>query len=165
MQTDRIEVINKAPGACSEAELEAFIGMVLEGGEVSSIGLPARVRQSAVISFVRRNGALLAVGALKRPTSAHREEVSIGAGIELTDAEYPFELGWIFVSPQARGLGLSKALCRSLVSSRGSEGIFSTTRTENVSMQSTLQRCGFIAAGVEYQSTRGNYALRAFLTT
>src|SRR5690242_3659635 len=105
------KVTSKAPKDCSEVEIAAFVSLVLAGGEVIARGLEDRVRNAECISFLRDKVSLVGVAGLKRPSHNHRSEVSKWAGVSLPEESYPFELGWVFISPSARGQKLSLPLC------------------------------------------------------
>src|ERR1044072_7031842 len=105
------EVTPKAPKDCSEVEIAAFISLVLAGGEGVARGLEDRVRQAECRSFLRDKFSFVGVAGLKRPSHNHRSEVSRWSGVFLPEESYPFELGWVFILPSARGQKLSLPLC------------------------------------------------------
>ncbi|HWT20465.1 MAG TPA: hypothetical protein VN280_16235 [Variovorax sp.] len=145
-------VIAKASTDCSPEELRAFVAVVREGGEVNPNGLAERVRRARLLSFARENGQLVGVAGLKFPSINHRREVEHGSGARLAADAYPFELGWVFVSPTSRGGGKSLALCTELVKREPSSGMFATSRANNVAMHRTLAKLGFLRIGAEWQS-------------
>lgn len=144
------------PEECSPGELAQFVELVRAGGEVANKGLEDRIRGAASLIFLKN---LQAIAALKNPSAAYREKVSRMAAIPLEAADYPYELGWVFVTPSARGLGYSRDLVRAAVEQAHNAGIFATSRENNEPMHRALAKFGFKKVGVPYKSDRGNYNL------
>lgn len=163
MKTENSQIVAKAPAAFSDIEIADFVALVLAGGEVTPRGLEGRVRSAERIAFLRGNGCLLGVAGLKHPSQSHRSKVAAVSGEPLPSTEFPFELGWIFILPSARGRRLSLPLCRSLIDAAVTQGVFATSRTDNDGMHKTLSKLGFLPAGAAYPSPRGNHQLQAFL--
>ena len=151
-----------SPSSLHDAELDDFVSLVLAGGEVTRNGLRNRVLNAECITFLREGNCLLGVGGLKRPSARHRAEVEVGAGVNLASEEFPFELGWVFILPSARGRKLSGQLCRPLVAAAGSSGIFATSREDRVGMHATLLNMGFKRAGGEWPSVENKGKLFLF---
>ena len=105
---------------------------------------------------------LQAIAALKNPATEYREKVSKQAGIELDASDFPYELGWIYVAPPARGLGYSGELVRAAVARANGQGIFATSREDNTPMHRALLKFGFGRVGNPYKSDRGDYNLVVF---
>ena len=150
MNTSSSTVV-KSPSICTASELDDFVAFVLAGGEVNPVGLPQRVKDAQSLAFLRTGDCLIGVGGLKRPTKNHRDEVSSGAGVSLSEQDCPLELGWVFVLPSARG-GKSHLLCAPLVAAAKGAGVFATSRTGNKPMHATLKKLGFSCQGVEWPS-------------
>lgn len=157
------EVIWKVPKDCSEVEIADFVSLVLAGGEVTAHGLGDRVLRAECISYLRYKSCLVGVAGLKRPSQNHRSEVSRWSGLTLPEVSYPFELGWVFILPSARGKKLSLPLCTPLVEIAGSHGLFATSKTDNRGMHMTLQKLGFVSAGASYKSAHGDHRLQLFV--
>jgi GNAT superfamily N-acetyltransferase len=158
----RTDTIVKKPNEYSPGELEEFRKLVLAGGEVAADGLAARINQAAALAFVRAGRSVLGVAALKRPAASYRKSISSKAGVPLSQSAFPYELGWVFVSPKARGQGMSRKLVEALVSMATEAGLFATSRSNNVAMHRSLERCGFAPIGDLYYSDQGNHKLRLF---
>jgi hypothetical protein len=141
----------KPPNQCSPSELEEFVAFVLAGGEVASLGLAERVRKAHSLAYLKVGDCLVGVAGLKLPSEKHRNEVSSGAGINLSEELFPLELGWVFVLPSARG-GKSYRLCEPLVAAANGAGVFATSRAGNKPMHSTLEKLGFIRQGGAWPS-------------
>jgi hypothetical protein len=140
----------KTPDACAPPELNDFVSFVLAGGEVTPTGLLGRVQRAHSLAFLRSRECLIGVAGLKRPSDNHRNEVSVGSGVNLQTL-FPLELGWVFVLPSARG-GKSSALCGPLLEATANLGIFATSRSGNIAMHKTLEKYGFARVGKEWPS-------------
>src|SRR5229473_941554 len=160
---DFIRVVDLQPSACDQKTLDDFKALVLAGGEVTSTGLENRIRSAARLIFLKVCGCLCGVAALKRPERSYREHVSAQSRTPLPEAKYPFELGWVFVMPSARGRGFSNDLTRAALSAAGAAGIFATSRTNNTAMHTALAKFGFERAGEPYPSDRGDHKLQLFV--
>ena len=163
MKTGNLQIVAKAPAEFSDVEIADFVALVVAGGEVTPHGLEGRVRSAERIAFLRGNGCLLGVAGLKHPSQNHRDEVAALSGVPFPSKEFPFELGWIFIIPSARGCQLSLPLCRSLIEAVVTQGVFATSRTENGAMHRTLSKLGFLPVGAAYKSPWGNHQLQSFL--
>ena len=157
------ELIVKSPAEFSNAEMGFFIACVRAGGEVSIQGLAERIRNAAALVFAKAQGGFVGVAALKRPLSSYRNSVSSRCGVSLPAAEFPFELGWVFVSPEARSRGISLLLSEAALSQSGGAGVFATSRTDNIAMHRSLTKLGFSPAGNTYPSGRAKHLLQAFV--
>lgn len=152
----------KAPSACTALELSDFVALVLAGGEVTPDGLPKRVKEAHSLAFIRGGDGLIGVAGLKFPIKNHRMDVSTSAGIDLPEGDFPLELGWVFVRPNARG-GKSYPLCSALVNAVAEKGIFATSRANNTAMHSTLDKLGFKRAGDQWPSKQNGGNLTLFI--
>ncbi|MES2281069.1 MAG: hypothetical protein V4542_06620 [Pseudomonadota bacterium] len=141
----------KPPSECSDEEIEAFCALIVSAGEVTPQGLEGRVRGSALLCFLWHSGDLVGVAGLKHPSVNHRVEVETGSGEELDAAEFPIEIGWVYVRPEQRG-GRSMSLCTPLLERVRSVGVFATSRVDNRPMHSTLRKLGFKQSGCDWPS-------------
>jgi hypothetical protein len=158
-----VTLVTREPQECKGKELADFLALVIAGGEVAPKGLETRVRQARRLIFLYAGECLSGIAALKQPNEGYRSSVNRGAHIELKKEDYPFELGWVFVMPSARGRKYSIHLTRAAVDASAGKGIFATSRVENHAMHAALKGCGFSAAGETYASSRGVYKLQVFV--
>lgn len=158
-----IKVTTLKPRACDDKAIEDFIALVRAGGEVKSAGLGRRVRAAASLVFLEICCCVRGIAALKRPEQDYRKRVSLNSGIVLPEAKYPFEFGWVFVMPSARGRGLSLDLTQAALSVAGTAGVFATSHTGNAPMHKALEKCGFARLGRPYPSDRGQHKIQLFL--
>lgn len=154
---------SKSPSEFSSEEVGEFQQAVLEGGEVDPEDLGHRVVSARTLVLLREAEKLAAIAALKSPVPAYRARVSESAGVEIAVAHYPFELGWVYVYPFARGRKYSHAVSREALSKSEGRGIFATSKADNVAMHATLRRLGFAPAGTPYRSRRSERELHLFL--
>ena len=105
-----IEVTAHSPADCTEADLADFASLVLAGGEVSANGLPTRVANAKCLGFLRSDGLLVGVAGLKRPEMSYRNRIAASSKVAIAQDVLPFELGWVFIAPSARGAKLSLPL-------------------------------------------------------
>lgn len=156
-----IQVVTKLPAECAASEIQDFLALVRAGGEVVEAGLERRILAAECLVFLGLGCCLSGIAALKRPSSDHREEVSAASGIDLSD--FPFELGWIFIMPYARGRRFSKDLVKAALAHVPQSGVFATSRANNIRMHQTLRGQHFVEVGKSWESARGNYKLKLFI--
>lgn len=163
MTTAMAELTVKTFGDCSAPERGAFIAFVRAGGEVSIQGLVERISSAPALVFARLGGELVGVAALKQPQASYRRRVSSESAVPLPAAEFPYELGWLYVLPEARRKGLSLLLSQAALASSGGAGVFATSRTENLAMHRSLAKLGFVPAGKAFASGRGKHSVQVFV--
>jgi predicted GNAT family N-acyltransferase len=163
MNNPALKITAKSPSACSNVELGAFIAFVRAGGEVVVHGLADRIQSAAILVFAYIDGALVGVAALKKPQPSYRRSVSEKSGVPLSAENFPFELGWVYVSPNVRNQGLSLQLSQAVIEASGGAGVLATSRTDNEHMHSTLAKLGFESTGKTYSSGHGKHSLQLFI--
>jgi GNAT superfamily N-acetyltransferase len=151
-----------APAEFAESELREFEALVVEGGEVVADRLAARIRRASALLLMDDGfGLLNAIAALKHPADSYRAKLGRLTHVTLHSSEYPMELGWVFVSPGARGRGYSKMLVEAALARVQQAGLFATSRTDNKRMHAVLLGSGFTARA-EYESGRTRQRLTLF---
>jgi predicted GNAT family N-acyltransferase len=144
-----VQIIKK-PKECSKQELDEFIGLVVEGGQVNNHGIGDRVRDSFLLGFVySAEMKMIAIAAVKKPSETYKSEVFRKAKTLENPTIYFFELGWIYVSNSFRGQGISRNLCSELLIDI-KQSIFATTACDNAPMQRILMNLGFEKSGQPY---------------
>jgi hypothetical protein len=161
--TGPIQIVTRHFSDCLPAEIDDFKALVLAGGEVEPEGLEDRIRRAASLVFLYIGCCLCGVGALKLPNSAYRQGVSSKSKVPLPEHQFPYELGWVFVMPSARGRRFSNDLTRAALSKAGAGGVFATSWTNNEPMHAALRKCGFESAGEAWESERLDRSLQLFL--
>lgn len=152
-----------SPTEFEPEEIDDFVAFVLAGGEVAGAGLRERVMNAQCISFLRSDECLLGVAGLKSPEAGYRARVEENSKTNLSAAEFPYELGWVFILPSARDRKQSFPLCQPLITVAKDAGIFATSRTTLKGMHRTLEKLGFVRAGSEWPSKENDGSLALFL--
>ncbi len=142
------------PDECSTEELASFSRLVRQGNQVMGAGLETRVAEAAYLGFARFNERLVGVGALKVPRPAYQAKVFSAADVVDRIAGFRLELGWVFVLPEFRSLGIAQTLlCKLLAMDRGN-GIYATTRADNPVIHGILRHLRFETLGHPFLSSR-----------
>jgi len=129
----------KAPRDYSADDLAQFIKLVQDGGEVA-IGLINRIQTAKSLVMISHQDLVCAVAALKIPNMRYRQRVFAKSGMTKCGDLYTYELGWIFVTPEFRGRGLSTKLVRAGLTCAEGKSLFATTRSDNEPMQRVLKK-------------------------
>lgn len=145
-----IEIVARVPGEFSAGELARFSELVVEGGEVRGAALATNVVNARIVVMLMQAGTMRGVAALKRPQDSYRSKIVERTGVELSNSDYPFDLGYIYIQPGLQGRGLSHRLVASSLQHDDARGVFATVRTDNEPMRAALAKAGFVAAGVDY---------------
>ncbi|HEY8696894.1 MAG TPA: GNAT family N-acetyltransferase [Rhizomicrobium sp.] len=157
------KLYHKTPAECSPLERTEFATLVCKGGEVNAKGLDARISLAAQLVFLKQGTDLLGIAAIKNPLGGYRISVSKKSAVALPPAQFPYELGWVFVEETARGKGYSQALVKCALAPLAQAGVFATSRADNAPMHRTLAVFGFTAKGNTYPSIRKHYELKLFV--
>ena len=72
---DQRMVTVKKPSNCSSAELQDFAYLVLEGGEVTDLGLEERIRKAQSLVFLTEGNSINGIAAVKKPALSYRRGV------------------------------------------------------------------------------------------
>ena len=154
------DIVPKRPADCSDDELEAFEGLVKEGGEVAVGDLHRRIKKAEWFVFLFEEDRTLAgVAALKRPDDTYKKKVFRKARSPEPADNFTFEAGWIFVDEHFRGRKYSRILLEAVLALAGEEQVFATTRENNEPMRRTNLHCGLKESGSPYVSEEGDYSL------
>ncbi len=153
-----MDIHSKSPQECSIEELNEFKTLVLEGGQVSTQGLPERIKRAEKLIFVKDEGCV-GIGATKRPYDQYKNNVFKKAGVPSLAANYSLEVGWIYTSPSARGNGVGRKIMEFIVNAVGDSGCFATTRENNGVMRYLFEQYSFSMIGKKYASKNDDYSL------
>jgi predicted GNAT family N-acyltransferase len=153
-----MHIYSKLPHECSIDELNEFKAMVAEGGEVVAKGLLERIKRAESLIFVK-DVKCVGVGAIKRPYNKYKNKVFEKAGVPGRAVDYSLELGWVYISPSARGKGISHKIMEVIINAVGESGCFTTTREDNHAMHHLFARYSFSMLGEKYASVNGDYSL------
>lgn len=153
----------KKPAECSADELQSFKDFVLYGDEVEPEGLHDRIIAAKFLLFLKKDGSIKGVAAVKNPQDRYKSGVFAKAHAPDGPEGYCFELGWVFVDSSERGNRYSHDLVEKAISITNGQPIFATARNDNQPMHKALMKHGFKKGGVEYASSRGDHHLVLFL--
>lgn len=153
----KAKILVKNPNHCTDVELKSFEAMVMEGGEVSPLGLQRRISVAEKLIFIKDTN-LAAIGAIKNPMSDYKANVFKKACVSRAD-KYEFELGWLYVSSVARGKGYGRDLMKTISDTLASNPCFATTRKDNYLMHHLFEQYGFSRLGEPYKSANEEYSL------
>ncbi len=161
--TGPVQIVARKPSDCHDTEIGDFMALVLAGGEVKPQGLEGRIRSAVSLVFLTVGCCLCGVAGLKLPEASYRKRVSSNSTIALPEHQFPYELGWVFIMPSARGRRFSVDLTRTALASAGTDGVFSTSRTDNPDMHATLAKFQFVPAGKSWASDRDDHKVQLFV--
>ncbi len=146
----RYDVVD-GPGA-QPSEIEMFARVVQTGGAVDEryVRLGLR-RDGAKLLMARIANEVVGVSALKIPLQTYRAgiESKEKSGYPLPLAQFPYELGYVAVSPDFGGRGIATTLIEKVIEQSDGSGLFATT--SNAAMKDTLlPRAGFKRVGASW---------------
>lgn len=148
---DKYFIEVESPKDCSKTELRAFAKLVREGGEVDD-EVEGRIREAFKLGFVKYDGKIVGIAALKRRPLPYRKARFLDAATDLDPADYPIELGWIYMQPRHRKKGQTQRLLDALFEREESSGVYTTVRTLNAAMLAILPHYRFVKEGRDYPS-------------
>jgi hypothetical protein len=97
------------------------------------------------------------------PESDYINEIFDKAMVDFNPSNYVFELGYVFVESPYRNQKIASILCSELIHKFDKEHLFSTTRTDNLGMQSILNSFGFAPSGISYLSMTKTRLLQLYI--
>jgi len=157
-----VEIVAGKPAEFTDAERASFIELVRAGGEVGGQVLERNIASAQALVFLRQEGQVRGIAAVKCPLLSYRKRIGRSAKAELSDADFPYELGYIFIVPAARGQKLSGPLVAKALELVPGSGVFATARIDNRAMRAALLKAGFRTAGERYGG-RGSRTLQVFV--
>lgn len=130
-----------------------------QAGEIGDNGLATNIRTAKALVFGRLAGKVLGIAAVKRPQASYRKRIGGKAGVDLGLAHYPYDLGYVFLLPEAQGKKLSHGIVAAAHARAEGAAVFATARTDNAAMLAALAKAGFRQAGQDYRG-RGTRMIR-----
>jgi hypothetical protein len=153
------------PRVLTRAELEAgnrlaeFVELVKEGGAVRAASIKGKLPKAEKVAFVERGGRMIAAAAKKLASPSRAQNISENSGYQL-HGDVP-ELGYVAVSGDCRGQGLSTKVVRRILFEFGDTTVFATTSDKK--MKSVLAHNGLSWVGHEWDSERAGERLSLWI--
>jgi GNAT superfamily N-acetyltransferase len=142
----------------TKEEVDTFVELVGSGGAVDKNYVrKGAVRPGAQIIFAEVDGQTVGVAALKVPLVGYRSglQEAAKAGYSLPESDYPYELGYVSVSPKHSGQGIAKALVAEVLRLATGNGVFATT--SNPAMrEGVLPSFKFVPVGRTWMNGSGD---------
>lgn len=141
-----LKIVIKPPKKFSQPEFEAYYTLVLASGQVSIIGLRGRIQDAFLLGYCFHDGTIVSTAALKNPTTKHKNEVFLAAGVQELSTDFDYELGYAYTLLSYRGRHICSNLIAQLLKS--TNRVYATTG--NQSMVNILKRNGFVKIGKSF---------------
>lgn len=142
----------------TKEELDTFVKLVGSGGAVDEKYVRrGAVRPGAHIIFAEDDGQTVGVAALKVPLPGYRSGLQEAAKADyaLPESEYPYELGYVSVSPEYSGQGIAKALVAEVLRLAAGNGVFATTSNPKMK-EGVLPSFKFVPVGKAWTNGSGD---------
>ncbi len=142
----------------TKEEVDTFVELVRSGGAVDEeyvrIGV---VRPGVQIIFAEVGAQAVGVAALKIPSVGYRSGLqrAVKADYLLPESEYPYELGYVSVSPKHSRQGIARALVAEVLRLADGNGIFSTTSNPAMK-EGLLPSFKFVPVGKTWKNGSGD---------
>jgi len=137
--------------------------LIIKGNEANMDLLESRLYSSASTAYFKDGVTIIATASIKIPEAYYVNEIFDKAVADLNPSKHIFELGYVFVESPYRNQKLASILCAELMNKFKNEHLFSTTRTDNLGMQSILHTLGFEPSGKSYLSLTKTKLLQLFI--
>jgi predicted GNAT family N-acyltransferase len=150
------ELVVKSPSETSAAVISRFVQMILTGGAIvdTSAAIETRIRKCVSLIYKQQNGIIVGIAALKVPVKSYRERIGQSTGYDISESQYPYEVGYVVIEESARGQGLSQQLVEAVISQASPAGLFATTSSP--AMHIVLPRVAFKKVGCNYKGADKN---------
>ncbi len=152
----------KSPSLCSDAQLALFQDFILQGSEVPSPQLAAKIKQAHRLIFIHQHNTPIACGALRYATMDYCQDIFNKAGVGELLKHYSYEVSWVYTTPQTRGQNIGHLLMQTAIEQAEGKKCFATTKENNHPSHAIFKRFGFDRLGQAYKSDRGEYYLGLF---
>jgi len=138
-------------------------GLIIKGNEANPSLVESRLYTSALTAYFKDGDTIIATTSIKMPESDYVNDIFDKAVVDFNPCNYVFELGYVFVESPYRNQKIASILCSELIHKFDKEHIFSTTRTDNLGMQSILNSFGFAPSGISYLSMTKTRLLQLYI--
>mgnify|MGYP000323993143 FL=1 len=138
-------------------------GLIIKGNEANASLVDSRLYSSALTAYFKDGDSIIATTSIKMPESDYVNDIFDKALVDFNPSKYTFELGYVFVESPYRNQKIASILCSELIYKFDKEDLFSTTRTDNIGMQSILNSFGFVSSGISYVSLTRTRLLQLYI--
>lgn len=139
----------KRPQECSELEIDEFIQLILDGGQVDTRFLMNRIKNAKFLAFCYVNEELVSISSIKVPDIGYKNRIFRSSAIETEANLHSFEIGYSVTQEKHRGNGYNFKLNRELLTKLEKCKIYATTA--NSGMIRLLKKLDFKSIGVKYK--------------
>ncbi|WP_318489218.1 hypothetical protein [Photobacterium leiognathi] len=153
-----MKTIIKSPTDCTDNEIDTFVRMTEEGGQVRTYQLRSKILRAQKLVFIYDNESCVAIAALKTPADSYKAKVFNAADVQDKLTSYHFEIGYIYATVS----GVGNQLMEGVIEASEESAIFATTRDSNAVMQHLLPKFGLNKLGKSYKNDSGKYLLGLF---
>jgi len=157
-----MEILVKSPKECSQEEIDQFVNLVNEGGEVDKGGLGERVGRARNLFFLK-NPSLVAVSAIKCFYQQYKNSIFQKAGCSDIAGNYKFEIGWMYIKPESRRRGFGRNLLEAMMNQLKGISCYTIVGSDNHIMQHMLEIHGFNKVGKEYLSSGNDKKISLYI--
>jgi GNAT superfamily N-acetyltransferase len=138
-------------------------GLIIKGNEANASLVDSRLYSSALTAYFKDGDSIIATTSIKMPEPNYINDIFDKALTNFNPSKYIFELGYVFVESPYRNQKIASLLCSELIHKFDKEHLFSTTRTDNLGMQSILNSFGFVPSGISYLSLTKTRLLQLYI--
>jgi RimJ/RimL family protein N-acetyltransferase len=124
--------------------------------------LARNVKNAKALVLLQGDDGLKGVPALKKPLASYRKRIGGKLEFHVDASSFSYELGYIYIVPEARGQHLSGPLVNAATEASGA-GIFATARVDDDRMRASLEKAGFEAQGKPYGGRGGKRQIQIFV--
>ena len=139
------------PDKCSDETIQRILDLICDGGAIpaSRDTIEKRVLGAKSVVYLKRDGEIVGIAALKVPVQSYRDRIGEETGFPIPEQRFPYELGYVVVDASAQGQNLSPKLVDAVLDVAGGKGLFATT--SSAAMHKILPRAGFVKGGEDYE--------------
>ncbi len=151
-------------------EVDQIYNNLVSAGTIAVLyDLKSRIRNCLKVVMIKNNDLIIAQGCIKQPNTNYKKTLFKKAkyvfgdldnenDLENTANQFPYELGYMYVSPYCRNIKIGKRIIRKLFMGEDSLitcRIFATVSENNIHMNRLLTLFNFSRRGIDFQSNTG----------
>lgn len=144
-----MKIVVQKPEEIEPKLKNVYYEMVCKNLRINLDALEDRIEEAALLSFCIKEGNIIAIRAIKKPSALYIREIFSRAGLLNFYHSFKYESGWSVTLPEYRCQGLSFLLLKKLLSSIN-DNVYATIRLSNIPPQKLLTKIGFVRSGNEF---------------